>query len=89
MNKKAYLITNIEEYGKFISFCINKDILVWRTYWDEREKGDRCYAIDWKEKRCYYSSRLYYENNGYEIVVPTFILNTYGDKYELCLNGEK
>lgn len=89
MNKKAYLITNIEEYGKFISFCINKDILVWRTYWDEREKGDRCYAIDWKEKRCYYSPRLYYENNGYEIVVPTFTLNTYGDKYELCLNGEK
>lgn len=89
MNKKAYLITNIEEYGKFISFCINKDILVWRTYWDEQEKGDRCYAIDWKEKRCYYSSRLYYENNGYEIIVPTFTLNTYGDNYELCLNGEK
>lgn len=89
MNKKAYLINSIEEYGKFISFCINKDILVWRTYWNEREKGDRCYAIDWKEKRCYYSSRLYYENNGYEIVVPTFTLNTYGDNYELCLNGEK
>lgn len=89
MNKKAYLINSIEEYGKFISFCINKDILVWRTYWNEREKGDRCYAIDWKEKRCYYSPRLYYENNGYEIVVPTFTLNIYGDNYELCLNGEK
>lgn len=35
MNKKAYLITNIEEYGKFISFCINKDICVFRTYWNE------------------------------------------------------
>lgn len=28
MNKKAYLINSIEEYGKFISFCINKDICV-------------------------------------------------------------
>ena len=79
MNKKAYLITNIEEYGKFISFCIWKDIVVWQTYWDEREKGDRCYNIDWKEKRCHYASRLYYENNGYEIAVPIFTLNAYGD----------
>lgn len=78
MEKKAFLITNIEEYGKLISFCIENDISVWRTYWDEREKGDRCYNIDWKEKRCYYSSRRYYENNGYEIVSPTFQLNEYG-----------
>lgn len=35
MNKKAYLINSIEEYGKFISFCINKDICVFRTYWNE------------------------------------------------------
>lgn len=79
MSKKAYLIANIEEYGKFISFCINNDITVWRTYWDEREAGDRCYQIDWKEKRCHYSPRCYYENNGYEIVVPRFTLNNYGD----------
>jgi hypothetical protein len=81
MEKKAFLIANIEEYGKLISFCINNDICVFRTYWDEREKGDRCYNIDWKEKRCYYSSRRYYENNGYEIVSPTFQLNEYG-KYK-------
>lgn len=81
MEKKAYLITSVGEYGKFISFCIENDISVWRTYWDEREKGDRCYNIDWKEKRCYYSSRRYYENNGYEIVSPTFQLNEYG-KYK-------
>lgn len=79
MNKKAYLITNIEEYGKFISFCINNDITVWRTYWNEREARDRCYRIDWKEKRCYYASRLYYEDEGYEIVVPIFTVNNYGD----------
>lgn len=79
MNRKAYLITNIEEYGKFISFCINNDITVWRAYWDDREKEDRCYDIDWKEKRCYYASRRYYEDEDYDIVVPTFTLNAYGD----------
>ena len=80
--KTAYLISNIEEYGKFISFLINNDINVFRLYWDEREKGDRCFAIDWKEKRCYYSSRKYYENNGYEIIKPNLVCNQYGD-YEL------
>lgn len=81
MNKKAYLITSIEEYGKFISFCIDKDICVFRTYWDEREKGKRCYSIDWKEKRCLYSSLFFFENNGYEIVIPIFQLDEYG-KYK-------
>lgn len=76
--KKAYLITNIEEYGKLIAFCIEHDISVFRTYWDEREKGDRCYQIDWKEKRCYYSSRRYYEAEGYEIVTPELCANQYG-----------
>ena len=80
--KRAFLITGIEEYGKLISFCIRKDINVWRTYWNEREKGDRCYHLDWKEKRCYYSSRSYYEINGYEIIVPTFQLDRCG-KYDL------
>ncbi len=79
INKKAYLITNIEEYGKFVSFCIENDVNVWRTYWDEREKGDRCYNIDWQEKRCYYSSRRYYEENGYEVITPTFHLDKYGN----------
>ena len=80
--KIAYLIPNIEEYGKFIAFLINNDINVYRLYWDEREKGDRCFAIDLKEKRCYYSSRKYYTDNGYEIVKPNFVCNQYGD-YEL------
>lgn len=77
--KRVYLISNIEEYGKLISFCINNDIQVWRTYWDEREKGDRCYQIDWQQKRCYYSSKQYYIDNGYKIVIPTFALDPYGD----------
>lgn len=76
--KKAYLITSIQEYGKLISFCIENDISVWRTYWDEREIGERCFHIDWNEKRCYYSSRRYYDSNDYKIVEPYFILDQWG-----------
>ena len=79
MKKRAFLITSIEEYGKLIAFCISKDICVYRTYWDEREKISRCYNIDWKEKCCYYSKLRYYEDNGYEIVKPIFMLNDYGE----------
>ena len=39
MNKVAYLIANIEDYGKLMAFCIKHDICVFRTYWDERKKG--------------------------------------------------
>lgn len=85
MDKKAYLITNIEEYGKLIAFCIEKDICVFRTYWDEREKGDRCYCIDWQGNRCFYSSRRYWEDNGYEIVTPNFYVDDYG-KYKIRKN---
>ena len=81
MNKKAYLITSIEDYGKFISYCINNDIQVWRTYWDEREVGMRCYYINFEERRCYYSSCQYYKNEGYEIVTPVFSLDEYGNYY--------
>lgn len=81
--KTVYLINNIEEYGKLISFCINNDVCVFRTYWDEREKGDRCYWINWQEKRCYYSPRRYYEINGFTVVTPTFVLDEYGDSYKM------
>lgn len=81
--KTAYLITDIEEYGKFIAFCIDNDICVFRTYWDEKEKGDRCYQIDWQEKRCYYSPRRYYETNGFSVVVPGFVLDEYGHSYKM------
>lgn len=82
MKRTAYRITNIEEYGKLVSLCIENDISVWRTYWDEREKGNRCFHIDWQEKRCYYSSREYYEDKGYEIVTPHFYEDKYG-KYKI------
>ena len=83
----AYLISNIEEYGKFISFLINHDVNVFRLYWDEREKGNRCFNIDWKDNRCYYSSKDFYLREGYEIVTPIFECNQYGD-YEL-IRGDK
>lgn len=79
----AYLITDIEEYGKFISFCINNDVCVFRTYWDEKEKGDRCYRIDWREKRCFYSPRRYFEINGFSVVTPVFVLDEYGHDYKM------
>lgn len=79
----AYLITDIEEYGKFISFCINNDVCVFRTYWDEKEKGDRCYRIDWREKHCFYSSRRYFEINGFSVVTPVFVLDKYGESYQM------
>lgn len=82
MRKRVYLITNIEEYGKFISFCIQNDINVFRTYWDDREKDNRCYFIDWQEKRCYYSSQRYYEENYFDIVIPDFYLDKFG-KYNI------
>lgn len=82
--KKAYLIKNITEYGKLVSYCIEKDISVWRTYWDERESEDRCYHIDWEEHRCYYSSRYYFETSCYELVIPIFQLNQYGNYIIAC-----
>lgn len=77
--KKAYLIKDITEYGKFISYCINNDITVWRTYWDNRYKGDRCYYIDWHEKKCYYASYNYYYCAQYKIVIPIFQIDKYGN----------
>lgn len=79
----AYLITDIEEYGKFISFCIENDVCVFRTYWDENEKGDRCYRIDWREKHCFYSPRRYFETNGFSVVTPVFVLDEYGHNYKM------
>lgn len=87
-NKIAYLITDIGEYGKFMSFCIEHDICVFRTYWDEREKGNRCYVIDWKEKRCYYADKKYYVDEEYIIVRPKFDLDELDSYYRIHYNIE-
>lgn len=87
MSDTVYLIKNIEEYGKLMAFCIDNDINVWRLYWDEREKGKRCYNIDWKMKRCFYSDIDYYSGKNidkkvYNVVEPIFSFDKYG-KVEL------
>lgn len=75
MADKVFLLSSIENYGKFISFCIDNDISVWRLYWDDREKSNRCFHINWKENRCYYASIKFYEDEGFEVVSPLFVLN--------------
>lgn len=82
MKPKVYLIKDITEYGKLIACCIEHDITVFRTYWDEREAGDRCYRIDWKLKHCFYCDRKYWEENGFDIVEPKFRFTEFG-KYEM------
>lgn len=76
---KVYLIKNIEEYGKLMAYCIENDIVVFRSYWDDREKGNRCYSISFKDKRLYYSSKEYYENKGAEIIIPEFYCDNFGE----------
>lgn len=81
MKKIAYIIKDITDFGKLMSLCIEKDISVWRTYWNENEK-ETVYSIDWKDKKCYYSSRRYYESKGYQIQTPMFYVDKYG-KYHI------
>ena len=76
--KKVYLITNIEQYAMLIAYCVEHDISVFRTFWNEREKGNRCYYVNFKDKRCLYSSKEYWLKEGYEIVVPEFYFDEYG-----------
>lgn len=82
--KTAFLISNIEEYGKLMAYCIQYDVNVFRTYWDERQKGNRCYSIEIGEykKECNYSDKSYYIAQRYEIAKPVFYLDEYG-KYVL------
>lgn len=84
---KVYLIKNIEEYGKLIAYCIENDISVFRSYWDDREKGNRCYHISYENKRLSYGSKEYYENEGAEIIIPKFYCTEFG-KYRIIEDKE-
>ena len=78
--KVVYLIENVTEYGQFLAYLIDRDIHVWRIYWDARA-NDRCYHIfeDCLGKcHCHYGSRCYYEREGYEIRRPIFGVNEFG-----------
>lgn len=77
MNKKVYLIRNIEQYGKFIAYCIKHDIKVWRVYWNEHH--NHCYCIDWEQKKCTYGSINYWDDKGYMILEPTFSFDEFGE----------
>ena len=83
--EKYYLLENIEEYGKFIAFCINNDINVFRTYWMESFKGEIAYHIDWMAKRCFYRTVKYKKDGDiitddeYDVVRPIFTFNKYGN----------
>lgn len=74
----AYLIRSIEEYGKFVAYCIDNDISVWRLYYNDREKGKFCLKIDWEEKRCFYSSLVFYLGINCKIVLPEFEIDKFG-----------
>lgn len=79
MNDKVYLIKNVEEYGKLMAYCIEHDISVWRTYWNEKEAGSICYNPDFRDKRCYYAPAQFYKNGGYEAVTPKFGVDQWGN----------
>lgn len=63
-----------------ISFAVEQ---LEKVKWDEREKGKRCYNIDWKMKRCFYSDIDYYlgkniDKKVYNVVEPIFSFDKYG-----------
>lgn len=75
----VFLINNITEYGKLIAYCIQNDISVFRTYWDETAKGRICYHIDFKMRRCFYSNIDYFERSDmFNIIIPEFGINAFG-----------
>ena len=67
-------------YASFLGWCIKRDVNVWRSYWDEEEKDDRLYFIDWfaVDKRLLYSGYDFWKwrydkwnnYNEIKIVVP-------------------
>ena len=78
LNATVYTFSDISEFGKFLAYCVEQDISVWRLYWDERERDQRCYCVDWKERRCYYADRSYYLQEGYKIYNPSFGFDQFG-----------
>lgn len=76
MNEVVYYIDNIVDYGYFIAFCIDKDINVWRAYYETREP--KCFCIDWKERKLLYATADFYKECDYKVVRPKFVINEYG-----------
>lgn len=77
----VFQIDNVEEYGKLVAYCIEKDISVFRSYWTASEP--RFYRIDFVAKRLYYGAQRYWLSEGYRVVKPTFILDKFGSYREV------
>ena len=77
MSDVVYKFKNAEQFGLFLIWCVENDISIWRTYWSEREK-DRCYRIDWQDKRVYYGSEKYWLEKFYKVVETKFYFDEYG-----------
>lgn len=71
---EAYKFKNAEHFGLFLIYCVEKDITVWRTYWDNRKK-DRLYILNWQERRVYYTD---FDDEKYEVIVPKFHFDGFG-----------
>ncbi|MCH5315447.1 MAG: hypothetical protein J1E81_06005 [Eubacterium sp.] len=65
-----------------MAYCIENDISVWRTYWDERESSKRAYCIDWKTKRCEYTDTEYWKSRDIDVEIPNFYIDQYG-RYQI------
>ena len=77
-----YKISSIEEYGKLLAYLINNDFNVFRLFWDERDKHQRCYSINYATKRVGYSNVNYYKRCGYTVYNAYFTLDQFGN-YEI------
>lgn len=80
--ENVYFISNVEEFGKFVSFCIDNDISVFRVYWNEQQKDNLCYSVDFYNKRCFYGTKDFYVSKGFKIRKPIFEVDNFG-KYNL------
>lgn len=76
-----YKFPSYADYAAFLGWCVRKDVNVWRSYWDEYEKDNRLYFIDWfaVDKHLTYANYDFWKYgydkwNGYDeiqVVVPT------------------
>lgn len=78
-----YEIDNISDYGKLVSYCIEHDVSVFRSYYDNRVL--RFYHIDLSDKRLYYVTdkshlKSLYPDDDQNVIVmkPDFKLDDYG-----------
>lgn len=72
-NKICFLIDNIEDYGKLVSYCIEHDISVFRSYYIP----GHYYEIDFDSNKLFHSNQEFYKEEGYILQRPKFIYTRY------------